>query len=211
MGAAGAAVDDADGVVGEQSVGSADVGQVRPHVPVGLGRGEVCHEWAARIAVQGLDGRVFPIHADARAAVRERPPRRRVSYGAYHYSGTRDVYIGYYSRFVKPGGVVGFVVPDMSAELDTLPPPELAVHRTRDTWDMRAFHSPVWVAAGLENSAWSPWSSRTCCPSAMMTSSSGSPLLARTRAPSRKPSCCTRTPSGIWTSPVATRRKPGNG
>ena len=81
MGAAGAAVDDADGVVGEQGVGSADLGQVRPDVPVGLGRGEVCHEWAARIAVQGVEGRVFPIYADARAAVRERlskeslPPR----------------------------------------------------------------------------------------------------------------------------------------
>ena len=123
MRTAGAAVDDADGVVGEQGVGSGDVGQVRPDVPVGLGHGGVCHEWAARIAVQGLDGRVFPIYADARVAVRERLPRRRVSYGAYHYSGTRDVYIGYYSRFVKPGGVVGFVVPDMSAELDTLPPP----------------------------------------------------------------------------------------
>ena len=39
MGAAGAAVE-ADGVLGEQSVGSADMGQVRPDVDIGLGHGE---------------------------------------------------------------------------------------------------------------------------------------------------------------------------
>src|SRR5260370_4819119 len=38
--AAGAGVDDADGVVGEEGVGAAGVGRVRPDVPVGLGRGE---------------------------------------------------------------------------------------------------------------------------------------------------------------------------
>lgn len=139
--ATGVAVDDADGV-GGQGVGSADVGQVRPDVPVGLGRGGVCHEWAARIAAQDLDGRVFPTYTRTPA-----PPYAKgfldaaVSYDAYHYSGTRDLCIGYYSRFVKPGGVIGFVVPGMSAELDTLPPPDLADHRTRDTWDMCAFHS----------------------------------------------------------------------
>jgi hypothetical protein len=67
MGAAEAIVDDADGVVGEQGVGSADVGQCRD-VPLCLVRNGVCHECAARIAVQSLDGRVFPIYADARAA-----------------------------------------------------------------------------------------------------------------------------------------------
>lgn len=88
-------------------------------------------------------------------------------------------------------------------------------------------HLPSWPTAGLgKPRICAPSTARYGCggpgglvtveladmlPTAMMTSSSGSPLPARTRVPSRKPSCCTRTPSGIWASPVATRRKPGNG
>ena len=105
---------------------------------------------AARIAAHGLQDQVFPIYAEAHALpYAEGFFDAAVSYDAYHYFGTDDLYIGYYSRFVKPGGAIGFVVPGMSTELATLPPPELA---DGWAWDFCAFHSPAWWRRTLENS-----------------------------------------------------------
>lgn len=93
---------------------------------------------------------MFPIYAEAHALpYAEGFFDAAVSYDAYHYFGTDDLYIGYYSRFVKPGGAIGFVVPGMSTELATLPPPELA---DGWAWDFCAFHSPAWWRRTLENS-----------------------------------------------------------
>jgi ubiquinone/menaquinone biosynthesis C-methylase UbiE len=110
-------------------------------------------ENAARIAEQGLEDRVFPIYAEAHALpYAEGFFDAAVSYDAYHYFGTDDLYIGYYSRFVKPGGAIGFVVPGMSTEPAAWPPAELADGWTSDTWDWCAFHSPAWWRRTLENS-----------------------------------------------------------
>jgi hypothetical protein len=76
---------------------------------------------------------VFPIYADARAAVREGSLDAAPATARTTTPAPATYVIRYYSRVVKPGGVVGFVVADMSAALDTLPPPELADHRTQNT------------------------------------------------------------------------------
>jgi cyclopropane fatty-acyl-phospholipid synthase-like methyltransferase len=105
---------------------------------------------AARINAQGLADRVFPIYGDARALpFAEGFFDAAVSYDAYHYFGTDDLYIGYFSRLLKPDGRIGFVVPGLRVEPETYPPPELAEEWV---WDFCAFHSPAWWRRTLENS-----------------------------------------------------------
>jgi hypothetical protein len=65
-----------------------------------------------------------------------------ISIGAYHYYfGTDDLYLGYYSRFVKRGGQIGIVQPGLAEEPETLPPPHLERYWK---WDFCAWHSPAW-------------------------------------------------------------------
>ncbi len=103
-----------------------------------------------RIIEQGVADQVFPIYAEARSLpYAEDFFDAAVSFDAYHYFGTDDLYIGYYSRFVKPGGAIGFVVPGIAEEQDSLPPEHIA----RDwPWDFCTFHSPLWWRQHLEKS-----------------------------------------------------------
>ncbi len=95
-----------------------------------------------RIAAAGLQDRVFPIHAEAHALpFAEGFFDALVSLDAYHYFGTDDLYLGYYARFVKPGGQIGIVIPGIRHELAGGVPPELAPHWE---WDFCSFHSPEW-------------------------------------------------------------------
>ena len=41
-----------------------------------------------------------------------------LSFDAYHYFGTDDLYLGYVSQFVRPGGSLGIVVPGVLSELN---------------------------------------------------------------------------------------------
>ena len=95
-----------------------------------------------RITTADVAGRVHPIFAEAHAlpfaagffdAV--------ISLDAYHYFGTDDLYLGYCSRFLKPGGSIGIVVPGLADEYATLPPPHLEPFWS---WDFCAWHSPAW-------------------------------------------------------------------
>lgn len=95
-----------------------------------------------RIDGAGCSESVYPIHAEAHAlpfapgmfdAI--------VSFDAYHYFGTDDLYLGYLSRFLKPGGTLGIVSPGTLQELADLPPPHLAPYWE---WDFCSFHSAVW-------------------------------------------------------------------
>jgi SAM-dependent methyltransferase len=72
-----------------------------------------------RIRTAGVDDRVYPIQAEAHAlplageffdAV--------ISVDAYHYFGTDVLYLGYLTRFVRPGGVLGIVVPGLMRPLE---------------------------------------------------------------------------------------------
>lgn len=95
-----------------------------------------------RVADQNLQGLVHPIRAEAHAL-----PFAQgffdalVSFDAYHYFGTDDLYLGYYTRFVNPGSQTGFVSPGLAEEMDALPPAHLTPYWN---WDFCAFHSPGW-------------------------------------------------------------------
>jgi cyclopropane fatty-acyl-phospholipid synthase-like methyltransferase len=95
-----------------------------------------------RVRAAGEEGRVFPIHAEAHGL-----PFAAgffdalVSIDAYHYFGTDDLYLGYVSRFVEPGGQLGIVVPGVRRELTGGLPAHLAPYWEPDLW---SFHSPEW-------------------------------------------------------------------
>ena len=95
-----------------------------------------------RVLEAGVGDLVTPIHAEAHTlpfageffdAV--------VSFDAYHYFGTADLYLGYLTDFLKPGGRVGTVSPALTSELGPEPPPELAPHWD---WEFCSWHTPQW-------------------------------------------------------------------
>ena len=76
----------------------------------------------ARAEAAGVADLVFPLRAEAHAlpfsagffdAV--------VSVDAYHYFGTDVLYLGYLSRFLRPEGVLGIVVPGLMQEITEVP------------------------------------------------------------------------------------------
>ncbi|TCC23856.1 methyltransferase domain-containing protein [Kribbella speibonae] len=94
------------------------------------------------VADAGLEGRVHPVYSEAHTLpFAEGFFDAAVSIGAYHYFGTDDLYIGYFSRFVKPGGRIGIVQPGPVDEYEVLPPPHLTGYWK---WDFCAWHSPDW-------------------------------------------------------------------
>ncbi len=96
----------------------------------------------ARICGAGMQDHVFPIHAEAHdLPYADGFFDALVSLDAYHYFGTNDLYIGYYSRFVRPGGEIGMVVPGLLQEFEHGLPEHLAPYWD---WEFGSFHSPTW-------------------------------------------------------------------
>lgn len=103
---------------------------------------------AARIDEAGLEGRVHPLHTEARQlpfdpgffdAV--------VSIDAYHYFGTEVRYLAYLAQFVKEDGRLGVVCPANAHDPDDpggidLPPAMTAEYDA----DWFTFRSPTWWA-----------------------------------------------------------------
>jgi SAM-dependent methyltransferase len=95
-----------------------------------------------RVRDAGVADRVFPIQAEAHALpFADGFFDALVSVDAYHYFGTDDLYLGYVTRFIAPGGRLGMVVPGFGEEPAAVPPPELAPHWQ---WEMCTFHAPAW-------------------------------------------------------------------
>lgn len=95
-----------------------------------------------RVAEAGVEDLVHPIYAEAHTLpFAEGFFDALVSIGAYHYFGTDDLYLGYYSRFVRRGGRIGIVQPGLAEEYEALPPPHLEPYWK---WDFCAWHSPAW-------------------------------------------------------------------
>jgi cyclopropane fatty-acyl-phospholipid synthase-like methyltransferase len=95
-----------------------------------------------RIDQAGCSGSVFPVSVEAHSLpFPEGSFDAIVSFDAYHYFGTDDLYLGYLSSFLRPGGRLGIVVPGTLSELAELPPPHLAHYWA---WDFCSFHSPGW-------------------------------------------------------------------
>lgn len=94
-----------------------------------------------RIEESGLTDRVCPIRLEAHAM-----PFAQgyfdaiVSFDAYHYFGTDDLYLGYCTQFLRPGGVLGIVVPGVLNELTGVP------DHLRPYWDWAfcSLHGPAW-------------------------------------------------------------------
>lgn len=95
-----------------------------------------------RIREAGLADRVFPIYAEAHGLpFADEFFDAAISLDAYHYFGTDDLYLGYYARFVKPGGHLGLVVPGIAREFSDGVAPHLAPYWEPEFW---SFHSPEW-------------------------------------------------------------------
>lgn len=95
-----------------------------------------------RVIAAGSQDQVCPIHAEAHALpFADGFFDALVSLDAYHYFGTDDLYLGYYARFLRPGGRIGMVVPGLTGELQDEVPAHLLPYWD---WDMCSFHSPQW-------------------------------------------------------------------
>ena len=89
-----------------------------------------------------MQSQVFPIYAEAHALPFAHDFfEAMLSFDAYHYFGTDELYLGYISRFVRPGGLMGIVVPGVLHELNGEVPAHLAPYWQ---WDWWSFHSPDW-------------------------------------------------------------------
>jgi SAM-dependent methyltransferase len=101
-----------------------------------------------RIVEAGVADRVLPLHAEAHdLPFADGCFDAIVSLDAYHYFGTDDLYVGYISRFLRPGGQLGIVVPGLTAELGGKLPEHL---RPYWDWQFASFHSPAWWKACFE-------------------------------------------------------------
>jgi len=95
-----------------------------------------------RVAAAGVAQQVFPIHAEAHALpFADGFFDALLSLDAYHYFGTDDLYLGYYSRFVKVGGQIGIVVPGLRREFSDGLPDHLVPYWS---WEFGSFHSADW-------------------------------------------------------------------
>jgi cyclopropane fatty-acyl-phospholipid synthase-like methyltransferase len=95
-----------------------------------------------RIHDAGLDDRVFPIHADARAL----PYAGEffdamLSHDSFPYYGTDDLYLNYLAHFVKPGGQIGIAGAGLIRELEDGVPEHLKDFWTEDMW---CLHGAEW-------------------------------------------------------------------
>ena len=74
-----------------------------------------------------------------------------VSFDAYHYFGTDDLYLGYISKFLKPGGYLGIVIPGVREELTVFPPPHLAKYWV---WDFCVMSASSFIQDIVVRLAW---------------------------------------------------------
>jgi len=99
----------------------------------------------ARIEEAGVAGRVFPIEAEAHAL-----PFARgyfdalVRIDSYHYYGTDISYLSYAAQFVRPGGLLGVVVPGNAVDPDDQP--DAQVEASPFGADYSTFRSADWWA-----------------------------------------------------------------
>ena len=103
-----------------------------------------------RFREAGIQDRVFPIHAEARAL----PYAHEffdtiVSLDSYHYYGTDDLYLKHFINFLKPAGQIGIVVPGLMREFEGDVPEHLTRlqpngERFWDPAECFSFHTVDW-------------------------------------------------------------------
>ena len=130
-----------------------DLGCGRAMSSIFLAREFGAHVWATdlwipaaenqkRIEEAGVSDLVTPIHAEAHTL----PFAAEffdaiVSFDAYQYFGTADLYLGYVIDFLKPGGKIGVVMPATTRELGAEIPVALEPYWE---WDFCCWHSSPW-------------------------------------------------------------------
>ena len=95
-----------------------------------------------RFDAAGVADKVIPIHAEAHdLPYADEYFDAVISVDSYHYYGTDVLYLDYISRFLKPGGQIGIVVPGLKTEFDPLVPERMETY-----WydDMYTFHTSWW-------------------------------------------------------------------
>ena len=102
-----------------------------------------------RLCAYGFQERVFPIQAEAHALpYPEGFFDAIVSLDSYHYYGTDDLYLGYFHKFLKPGGDLGIVVPGLHKDFaGPLPEHFTRVQKSGGVfwaWDCCTFHTAEW-------------------------------------------------------------------
>jgi SAM-dependent methyltransferase len=102
-----------------------------------------------RICEWGMQDRIFPIYAEAHALpYAENFFDAIVSLDSYQYYGTDQLYLGYFHKFVKPGGQIGVVAPGLFQEFaGKVPEHLLRKQRSGGTfwaWDCCTFHTAEW-------------------------------------------------------------------
>ncbi len=102
-----------------------------------------------RICDVGLEKQIFPIHAEAHAL----PYADNffdviISLDSYQYYGTDQTYLGYFHKFLKPGGEIGVVMPGLFRELHGNIPAHLTRRQksggTFWEWACCTFHTAQW-------------------------------------------------------------------
>lgn len=95
-----------------------------------------------RIEKAAVADRVAPMHVEAHGMpFSDHSFDLIVSFDAYHYFGTDDLYLGHVTKFLKPGGTLGIVVPGVAEELNGHVPDHV---RPYWEWEFCSFHSPNW-------------------------------------------------------------------
>jgi SAM-dependent methyltransferase len=98
----------------------------------------------ARFRAAGVDGQVHAVAAEAHALpFADGQFDAVVAMDSYHYFGTADLYIGYITKFLAPGGQLAIAVPSVRRELRDLGgiPDHI---RAGAGWEALSFHSPDW-------------------------------------------------------------------
>lgn len=104
----------------------------------------------ARVRGMGVEDRVAPLQVEAHALpFAEGFFDAVVSVDAYHYFGTDELYLGYLTRFLRPGGQLGVVVPGLAQPLPPSgPPPHLTEPQANGApfWEdeCASFHTASW-------------------------------------------------------------------
>jgi cyclopropane fatty-acyl-phospholipid synthase-like methyltransferase len=98
-----------------------------------------------RIEEAGLTELITAVHAEAHTLPFEAGFFDAiVSFDAYQYFGTADLYLGYVLDVLKPGGQIGAVMPATTRELGEEIP--VALERFWD-WEFCCWHTPEWWRA----------------------------------------------------------------
>jgi len=102
-----------------------------------------------RIEAFSLNKKVFPVYAEAHAMPYAHDFFDAITcIDAYQYFGTDDSYLGYFSKFVKPGGRIGIVVPGWARERLQFQSPFPNI----ESWEFASFHSRDWWVEHLSGS-----------------------------------------------------------